>query len=54
MTRKQKPKNDDPAEFKRFLETAKAVEASEDPEDFERAFKRVAPPLTRRAKRTSD
>jgi hypothetical protein len=43
MTRKAppKPKPDDPAEYARFLETAKKVEASEDPKDFERAFKRV-------------
>lgn len=38
---KPKPKQDDPEESKRFLETAKAVEASNDPKDFERAFKRV-------------
>lgn len=34
-------KSADPEEYKRFLETAKAVEASEDPKDFERAFKRT-------------
>jgi hypothetical protein len=42
MPRKPKPKSADPAEYKRFLETAKAVEASEDPKEFEKAFKTVA------------
>ena len=41
MPRKPNPKWDDPEESKRFLETAKAVGASEDPKDFERAFKKV-------------
>jgi hypothetical protein len=43
MPRKPKPKWDDAEESKRFLETAKAVEASEDPKDFERALKKIAP-----------
>ena len=43
MPRKPEPKWDDPEESKRFLDTAKAVEASDDPEDFERALQRVAP-----------
>jgi hypothetical protein len=34
-------KNSDAAQHKRFLETAKKLEASETPEDFDRAFKRV-------------
>jgi hypothetical protein len=44
MTRKPAPKNAkrrDPEEYKRFLETAREVEADEEPEAFERAFKRV-------------
>ena len=41
MPRKPAPKWDDPEESKRFLETAKTVEASDDPKDFERAIKRV-------------
>ncbi len=41
MTRKPKPKWDDPEESKRFLDTAKAVEASDDPQDFARALKTV-------------
>jgi len=43
MPRKPAPKWDDPEESKRFLDTAKAVEASDDPKDFERALKAVAP-----------
>ncbi len=43
----QKPKSsakpDDPAEYKRFLETAKEVEASEDPKVFDKVFKKIAP-----------
>lgn len=53
MTRKPKPKNDDPAEYKRFLETAKEVEVDEDPKAMERAFKRIAvktaPPVRRQS-----
>lgn len=32
----------DAAQHERFLETAKAVEASDEPQAFDRAFKRVA------------
>jgi len=42
MPRKPQPKWDDPEESKRFLDTAKAVEASDDPKDFERALSKVA------------
>jgi hypothetical protein len=38
---KQNPDWDDAAQSSRFLETAKTVEASDDPEDFERALKRI-------------
>lgn len=44
MTRKTAPKHDktrDPEEYKRFLETAREVGASEDPKEFERALKKV-------------
>lgn len=41
MPRKPKPKSDDPDEYKRFLETAKAVEAGKDPKAFDRAFKKL-------------
>jgi hypothetical protein len=42
MPRKPTPKWDDPEESKRFLDEAKAAEASDDPKDFERALKAVA------------
>jgi hypothetical protein len=42
MSRKHIPKPDDPDEYKRFLETAKKLEASDDPKDLERALKSVA------------
>ena len=41
MPRKLPPKWDDPEESKRFLETAKTAEASDDPQDFERALKSI-------------
>ena len=43
-----KPKDTPEAEYKRFLETAKLVEAEETPEAFDGAFKRVTdhPPKT--------
>lgn len=47
MTRKPKPKPDDPAESKRFIEMAREIGADETDkgrEAFERAFKRVALP----------
>jgi hypothetical protein len=40
----QKPKQDDPEQSKRFVETAKAIGASEDPKDFDKAFGKVAKP----------
>ncbi len=36
-----KRKPNDPAQYKRFLEAAKAVEADEKPQAFDKAFKRV-------------
>lgn len=36
------PKPEDPEQCKRFLETAKAVEASDNPREFDRAFNEVA------------
>ncbi|MGC9954490.1 MAG: hypothetical protein ABSD21_09455 [Rhizomicrobium sp.] len=49
MTRahKSKAKKDDPAQSKRFIETAKAIGASEDPKDFDKAFKKVVRPKGR-------
>ena len=42
-TRKGDPTWDDPAESSRFLAAAEEAGASDDPQDFERAFKRVVP-----------
>lgn len=47
MPDKPKPKWDNPEESERFLDTAKAVEASDDAKDFERALKTVATSKTR-------
>ena len=44
MPRKPTPKWDDPEESNRFMETAKAVEASDDARDFDKALKVVARP----------
>lgn len=44
MSRKPKLKPDDPDQYKRFLETAKAVEADEDLEAFEKAFSNITKP----------
>lgn len=39
-----KPKKSDPKQYRRFVEAAAVAEASESPEAFERAFKRVVIP----------
>lgn len=41
MPRKPAPKWDDPAQSKRFLDEAKAAEASDDPKEFKRALEKV-------------
>jgi hypothetical protein len=38
---KKKPKLTDAERHERFVDMAREVEASEDPKDFERAFKKV-------------
>lgn len=43
MSKKPKPKPDDPEEYKRFLETAEEVGASKDPKDLEKTLKKIAP-----------
>jgi hypothetical protein len=55
MPRKPKPKPDDPAQMKRFIEGAREVEAGETAEDFERAFKKVVlkKPITKSRKRAA-
>jgi hypothetical protein len=46
MTRKpeRKPKLTDAERFKRFHDMAREVEASDDPEDFDKAFTKVVRP----------
>jgi hypothetical protein len=41
MKREKKPKLSDAERHKRFLETAREVEASDDPKDFDKAFDKV-------------
>jgi hypothetical protein len=43
MPRKPKAKPDDSDEYRRFLETAEAVEAGTDPKAFDKAFKKIVP-----------
>jgi len=40
-TKSPKPKQDDPKQSKRFIETAKEIGADEDPKKFERVFKKI-------------
>jgi hypothetical protein len=40
---KKRPKLTDPERHKRFVEMAREVEASENPKDFDKAFKKVVP-----------
>ena len=37
----KKPKQDDPAESKRFIEIAREVETDESPDSFDKAFNKV-------------
>jgi len=46
-----RPKQDDPRQSARFVETAKAIEASEDPKDFDKAFKKISSARISRAPR---
>lgn len=41
MPRKPTPKPDNPEQFKRFIETAKQLEADESPDAIDRALERV-------------
>jgi hypothetical protein len=47
MSEKPKPKPDDPAQYKRFLEAAKKAEADETEEGAERALRKVVKPIGR-------
>lgn len=51
MPRKPAPKPDDPAQSKRFEQAAREVEAEQDLEAFDRAFKKVA--LSKRTEKPS-
>lgn len=42
MADKSKPKPDDPAQYKRFLESAREARADETAEGADRAFKKIA------------
>jgi hypothetical protein len=50
MPRKPAPKWDDPAESKRFLDAAKAAEASDDAKDFDKALRAIASDKARRSR----
>lgn len=45
----RKPKLTDAERHKRFVETARAVGASDDPKDFDRAFDKVTGKATKKA-----
>lgn len=45
MTRKRSPKLTDAERHARFVEMAREVEASEDGEDFDKAFEKVTTPV---------
>lgn len=47
MTKKSKPKLTDAERHARFVEMARKVEASDDPKDFDEAFKRIVPQKSR-------
>jgi hypothetical protein len=51
MTGKSTPKHDDPAQAKRFIDTAREREADETEEGADKAFKKVVPGLVRRDKK---
>lgn len=48
--RNPKRQPDDPAQSKRFIETAREVEADETKEGFNRAFEKVVPPGSSQSK----
>ena len=43
MSKKPKPKPDDPEQYKRFIEIAEEVDADDDPEALSRSLKKTAP-----------
>jgi hypothetical protein len=42
--KRQNPKQDDPEQSRRFVETARQIEADETGEAFRRAFEKIVPP----------
>ena len=52
MPRKPKPKPDDPAQSKRFIEKAREAGADESGKAFERVFQSLVPP--KKPRRNSD
>ena len=42
MSKKPAPKPDDPEQYRRFVETAKEVEADDDPEALDKALAKIA------------
>lgn len=46
MPARKPPSPDEKPQRERFIETARAIGASEDPAEFERAFRRVVKPNT--------
>jgi hypothetical protein len=44
IAKTRKRKTDDPAQYERFREFARKVEADDNPEAFDRQFRRIVPP----------
>lgn len=53
LARKPKPEPDDPEQSKRFIDTAKEVEADSTKEGFEKAFNKVVPPTNPKSDRSA-
>jgi hypothetical protein len=49
MSGKARPKPDDPAQYKRFLEAAREAEADQTEEGADSAFRKIARPISRAA-----
>jgi hypothetical protein len=53
MPHKPKPKPDDPEQSKRFIKAAREIGTDENPEEFERVFKKVTnKPVNRKRRRS--
>jgi hypothetical protein len=53
MNKEPKPKLTDAERYKRFLDAAKEVGASDDLKDFDRAFERIVKPKPRGSRKSS-